>query len=217
MPRRRLFLLTAVTVTAAAAVAVAPASAGDPLKEQIQLTRADNALASRVSLQASDLATGWTLVSRKFTGNGNDSCPSYQPDFSSVTVTGHQERSFRIPAQPLAAASLVEVYATVAQTETEWRLSMTKGAMQCWGSAFNAKDGSMRLVSSRLLRGSRLGDASAKFAFVMSVRSASGPVAVHMELLAVRKGRVIVGLFTASPVHSVPGQELVLARMVGRI
>jgi hypothetical protein len=216
MPRRRLFLLTAVSVTAAA-VAVAPASAGDPLKEQIQLTQADNALASRVSLQASDLASGWKLVSRKFTDNGNDSCPSYQPDFSSVTVTGHQERSFRIPAQPLAAASLVEVYATVAQTETEWRLSMTKGAMKCWGSAFNAKDGSMRLVSSRLVRGPRLGDASARFAFVMSVRSASGPVALHMDLLTVRRGRVIIGLFTASPLHSVPGQELVLARMVSRI
>jgi hypothetical protein len=212
MPRRRLFLLPVVI----AAVVVASASARDPLSERVHLTKADNTLASRVSLQASDLATGWKLAS-KSSGHSDDTCPGYQPDFSSITITGHRERSFRIPAQPLFATSIVEVFATVAQTQKEWRLSTTRAAAKCFGSMLNETDGSTRLVSSRVLPGPRFGEASIKFAFVMSVKSPSGPVPVHIDLLAVRQDRAIIGLMTASPFRSIPGQQLVLARMVSRM
>ena len=62
-----------------------------------------------------------------------------------------------------------------------------------------------------------MGEASARFTFVYSVRSKSGPVALHIDLLVVRQGRVIAGLSTTSAPSSLPGQEIVLSRMVSRM
>jgi len=212
MPRRRLLCLPAVI----AAVVVASASAQDPLGERVRLTKADNALASRISLRASDLASGWQPRPSVSSGpGGGDRCPGYSPDFSSITITGHQQRSFRLPNHVLQADSLVEVYATLDQARKDWKLSMTGAAAKCWGSKLAGKE--MSLSSARLLAGPPFGDASAKFAWVMNVQTPSGRVPVHVDLLVVLRGRVIVGLFTTAALRSAPGQQSVLARMVSRM
>jgi hypothetical protein len=214
MARRSLLFLPVVIAAVVVASASASTSARDPLSERIQLTKADNALATRSSLRASDLPAGWKH--KALPPSSDASCPGYRPDLSSITITGRQSRTFGLPRLGLQVESLVEVYATLEQSQKDWKLSATSAAVECLGSML-AEDPSIRLLSARLLPGPPLGEASAKFAFVMSVKSPSGRVPVHADVLFVRQGRVIAGLITTSPIRSVPGQQLLLARLVSRM
>jgi hypothetical protein len=88
--------------------------------------------------------------------------------------------------------------------------------MKCAGSLF-ANDPSTSLVSSQLRPGPPLGEASAKLAFVLSVKTPSGRFPMHVDMLFVQQGRAIALLVTTSAFRSATGQELLLSRLVSRM
>jgi hypothetical protein len=83
-----------VVVVAVAALATAAAASADPLDPKIHISASDQAAATHVLLTRDDLGAGWAGGQIKPVSLKMPRCPSLQPDFSSLTLTGHAEANF---------------------------------------------------------------------------------------------------------------------------
>ena len=81
-------------VVAVAALVTAVAAAADPLDPKIRIDSADQAAATRVLLTRDDLGAAWAGGQIKPVSLKMPRCPTLQPDFSHLTLTGHVESNF---------------------------------------------------------------------------------------------------------------------------
>ena len=210
--------LAVLLVLAVAGVLAAVATAKDPRREQERLTRADMALASRVSVHGSDLAPGWTRTAVP-PESGSLRCPGFNPDFSRFTITGKSRAAFS-NSGGWSVLSVVEVYATRAQAVGDFRLGAQPALARCLRSSFEAAvpagtSVALRVRSSRMQPLGGVGENGAVFRLVASVSSGNASVPLYLDALVFQRGRTITALLFTSALDRVPGQ-LALARAVAR-
>jgi hypothetical protein len=205
MPRR-LLLLAAL---AAAAVSVAPASARDPLDEQRKLTKADNALASQIALQAGDLPSGF-LPAAVQTKESALSCK--RPDLSGFTITGESKRSYGDNKRLITVASLVQVFRSVRDARADFVASAIPGTKACVESMATG----MKVTRSTFDRTNGIGERSVRYGVTATVATQNGRIPVHIDLLATQLGRVQATLITIAPLRSPTGQATLLKLMATR-
>ena len=205
MPRR-LLLLAALAV---AAVTVAPASARDPLDEQRKITKADNALASRISLQRGDLPGGFlpTVVHER---DSSSSCK--RPDLSSFTITGESQRSFDDKQSLTTVASVVQVFRSAREARADFAASAIPGTKACVESIASG----MKVTRSTFDRTDGIGERSVRYGVIATVATQNGRLPVHIDLLATQQGRVQATLITIAPLRSPKGQATLLKLMAMR-
>lgn len=213
--RRAAVLFFALVLTGAFATV---ATAKDPRREQERLTPADMALASRVSVRATDLASGWTQTAVP-PESGSMSCPGFDPDFSRFTITGKSRTGFSSTGGR-SVVSLVEVYASRAQAVGDFRLGAQPALARCLRSSFEdavpaGTNVALRVRSSRMQPLGGVGENGAAFRLVASVSSGNASLPLYLDALVFQRGRTITALLFTSAMERVPGQ-LALARAVAR-
>ena len=203
-------------VLALAATAVA-AAATDPRDERERLRPADVALAKRTTLRATDLTPRWRRVaSPKETPLR---CPGFNPDFSAFTVTGEATVTFE-HAGGAQITSSADVFATPAQALGDFRTGAKPALARCLRYVLNrefAKTGvAAQIRSSRMVAPPpRIGARVAAYRLVAEVQARSNVVPIHLDLLALQRGRTIAVLTFIGAAAPVRGQA-VLARVVAR-
>ena len=215
--RRRLAAVLLLALVVAGSFA-AVAAAKDPRREQERLTPADMALASRVSVRASDLARGWTQTAVP-PESGSMSCPGFDPDFSRFTITGKSRTAFSSTGGR-SVVSLVEVYASRAQAVGDFRLGAQPALARCLRSSFQdavpaGTSVAVRVRSSRMQPLGGVGENGSAFRLVASVSSGNVSLPLYLDALVFQRGRTITALLFTSAMERVPGQ-LALARAVAR-
>src|SRR5215475_5735118 len=123
------------TTSALAASALALASApnlfaGDG-KQQIKLTKRDQAAARAVVLRRTDLgSTGWQGGPVKPDLSSTPNCPNFHPKVSDLVVTGAAQTTFQ--RSGLEFSSVAEVLKTRRMVRLDWRRSVVpRGAVPC--------------------------------------------------------------------------------------
>jgi hypothetical protein len=217
LARRRLAAVVLLALALAGAFATV-AAAKDPRREQERLTPADMALASRVSVRASDLARGWTQTAVP-PENGSMSCPGFDPDFSRFTITGKSRTAFSSTGGR-SVVSLVEVYASRAQAVGDFRLGAQPALARCLRTTLEdavpaGTNLTLRVRSSRMQPLGGVGENGAAFRLVASLSSGNVSLPLYLDALVFQRGRTITALMFTSAMERVPGQ-LALARAVAR-
>jgi hypothetical protein len=206
-------------IVAAAIFALGSAAAlatTDPHAEKERLRSADMALARRTTVKAADLASGWK---RMPVGSADEDskCPGFDPDFSAFTITGKASSLFaRLGGG--AVLSAVEVYETRPQAVGDFRTGAKPALAKCLRHLFETDfargaGGTARTRSSRMVTAPRVGERSALYRLVGTLRLQRRTLRVYMDLLAFQRGRSISTLFSTGFGGPIRGQAL-LARVI---
>jgi hypothetical protein len=178
-------LMLAVTASVAAA---------NPRLEKKRLTAADMALAKRANLKLSDLSSGWQRVDTKSSTAGSSSCPGYNPDLSRFTITGENQVGFQHP-KGFVIVGGTQVFPSRAESAANFRAGAKPALARCLRSAFEGDfakgaGGTATTTSSRMVRAPRIGERAAWYKLVGRLRAQGNVAPVHMDVLAVQKGRM---------------------------
>ena len=178
-------LMLAVTASVAAA---------NPRLEKKRLTAADMALAKRANLKLSDLSSGWQRVDTKSSTAGSSSCPGYNPDLSRFTITGENQVGFQHP-KGFVIVGGTQVFPSRAESAANFRAGAKPALARCLRSAFEGDfakgaGGTATTTSSRMVRAPRIGERAAWYKLVGRLRVQGNVAPVHMDVLAVQKGRM---------------------------
>jgi len=109
-------------VAVVAALVVAAAASADPLDPKIRISSADQAAATKVLLTRDDLGAAWAGGQIKPVSLKMPRCPTLQPDFSRLTLTGHVESMFNNGNGGWQVDSDVTVMKTARQVATQFKL-----------------------------------------------------------------------------------------------
>jgi hypothetical protein len=181
-----LALMLAVTASVAAA---------NPRLEKKRLTAADMALAKRANLKLSDLASGWQRVDTKGSSTaGSSRCAGYNPDLSRFTITGENQVGFQHP-KGFVVVGGTQVFPTRAESSANFRAGAKPALARCLRSVFEGDfakgaGGTATTTSSRMVRAPRIGERAAWYRLVGRLRVQGNAAPVHMDVLAVQKGRM---------------------------
>jgi hypothetical protein len=104
--------LLAAVVAGLAVTAIAAADVNDP---KTRITKADQAHAAAAVLRLSDLGAAWTGGPEKPNSVKIPVCPSNQPHYNDLTITGHAESGFALDTQGVDIDTDVEVFKSKAQ------------------------------------------------------------------------------------------------------
>jgi hypothetical protein len=197
---RRLASASSVLVAALVA-ATAAVSAPDPRDEQRRISRADQALARASLLKRTDLKSGWRKVTDRPDNSDDTTCPGYNPDMSSFTISGEAQSHFAQPASGSIDA-FVEVYATEGDARGDFRAGAKPALARCLRKVItdemksDASGVEGTVLSSRMLRAPNICGCTgtAAFRLVTQVQAGTRRVRVYMDLLVFQKGRAIEGL-----------------------
>lgn len=179
-------LLLAVTASVAAA---------NPRLEKKRLTAADMALAKRANLKLSDLSSGWQRVNMKGSSTADSSsCAGYNPDLSRFTITGENRVGFQHP-KGFVIVGGTQVFPSRAESAANFRAGAKPALARCLRSAFEGDfakgaGGTATTTSSRMVRAPRIGERAASYKLVGRLRVQGNVAPVHMDVLAVQKGRM---------------------------
>ena len=177
------------------------------------------ALASRVSVRASDLARGWTQTAVP-PESGVDELPRLRPRLLPI----HDHRGSRTGFSSTggrSVVSLVEVYASRAQAVGDFRLGAQPALARCLRSSFEdavpagTRRAALRVRSSRMQPLGGVGENGTAFRLVASVSSGNVSLPLYLDALVFQRGRTITALLFTSAMERMPGQ-LALARAVAR-
>jgi hypothetical protein len=135
----------AATLTLVAVVTATSGVAANPRSEKIRLRPADVALAKRSVLRQADVGPDWARVATSRKTDSQFACSSFQPDFSSFTITAQID-------------STVAVFRTRAQAAGDFRRGAKPELAACLADqvrrAFRSypKDVRGRLLSSKMVK-----------------------------------------------------------------
>jgi len=113
----RLLLVVATALALAGA-----AAAGTADHNQVKLTAADQAVAKKIVIKASDLGTGWSGGAVKFDLNDTLVCANYHPKQSDLVLTGAAEARYAVGSSQLD--SVAQVFRTADMVTTDWHRSV---------------------------------------------------------------------------------------------
>jgi hypothetical protein len=210
--------LTLVAVLTASAVAASPRS------ETIRLRPADVALAKRAVLKQDDVGPDWARVPTPQGGDSQFACKSFQPDFSSFTITGQAYASFRIASPPGAQIdSTVAVFKTTAQAAGDFRRGAKPQLASCLADqvrrAFSRYPAGVkgRLLSSKMVAAPRLGDLSAAYAVTAEISGNGQSLPVFVDVTVVQRGRSIAALVFTGMGSRLPSRAYFAESVSGRL
>jgi hypothetical protein len=181
-----LALLAAAVVAGSAA-----ASSGDPERRDIR--PADQAWATRATLTARDLPSGFTATrAPSAKNNGPLTCPGFQPDLSDLTITGEASSPVfqsRIGMTIFAAA---EVYKSRHDEREAWRRTARRDALRCVARELEklSASGVQVKVTGRLMRvPPRVGERAISLRITANFRVQGVTIPAWFDLLGVARGR----------------------------
>jgi len=184
-----------VVVLLAAGVAPATAAAGprDPKRE---LRPAEQALAKRIVLRASDLpGSGWH-ASRSSPSSSGFSCPGFEPDMSDLTEYGHAS-SPDFDRPDAYVSSNAGVFSTAAQGRTAYGRVARPGLADCLSRVFAQGIGGqakVAIVAKGRLAFPGLGDRSSAYRLVVRVTSGKQTVGAWLDVVLLNRARVDVAM-----------------------
>lgn len=180
-------LLAALCVSALAAGA-AFAATGE--KEQIHLTKADQAAAKRAVAVRSDLGSGsWSGGYRNPNLSVASTCPNFHPKQSDLVLTGVAETQWT--DQGLQLETTAQILKTRAMVAADWRRTvLANGAVPCLRYRLLKDLGAgVTLVSFRRTIFAPVATNAQAFLMVVDVKTTTGKVRVAIELVLIAHGR----------------------------
>lgn len=204
MWRSALAVALAVLVTAGAASA-------DPLDPKIHISSADQATASRVLLTRDDLGAAWVGGQIKPVSLKMPRCPTLQPDFSHLTLTGHVESNFNNGNGGWQVDTDITVMKTPKQVATQFKLLSKPQLGTCVRYDVLKTTGSDPSVKLGLVK--RL-PFKAAASFVLAYRTSivvtagKASVTVYDDTLMLGKGRTSIWMNFVAPSTDVGPLEL---------
>jgi hypothetical protein len=179
-------LLIALCVSAVAAGA-AFAATGE--KEQVHLTKPDQAAAKRAVASRSDLGSGnWTGGFSKPDLSQSAGCASFHPKQRDLVVTGAAEADWS--DQGLQLDTQAQVLKTRAMVAADWRRTiLAPGAVSCLRSRLLKQLGTVTFVSFRRVIFAPVATNAEAFLLVVDVKTNTGKVRVAVEFVAIAHKR----------------------------
>ncbi|HEY2776367.1 MAG TPA: hypothetical protein VGI77_00555 [Gaiellaceae bacterium] len=180
-------LLAALCVSAVAAGA-AFAATGE--KEQIHLTKADQAAAKRAVALRSDLGAGtWTGGFKNPDLSSSPACGTFQPKQADLVVTGAAESAWSDQGLQLQTGAVI--LKTRAMVAADWRRTvLAPGAAQCLRTHLLKELGSgVTFVSFRRTIFAPVATNAEAFLLVVDVKTTAGKVRLAVEFVAIAQGR----------------------------
>jgi hypothetical protein len=210
---------TGVLVVSLAAVlaGTAWATQGDPQKK---FTKADQALARRISLRSSDLGAGWT-GKPSTDKSSNPRCSTYNPDQSDLIETGdHDSLDFSRPDGTFVSSS-VGVFKTAAMARAGYRRVAVPQLPGCFAEIFRkgiTAPSKATIFFSGPLVFPHYGDRLNAYRIRASVKTPSGTVSATIDLVVFNRGRVDVAIIFLGIPSAVPGsfEQSIVARVAAR-
>jgi hypothetical protein len=111
-----------ILAVAVAALVAAAAASADPLDPKIHINSVDQASATHVLVTRDDLGAAWAGGQIKPVSLKMPRCPTLQPDFSHLTLTGHVESNFNNGNGGWQVDTDVTVMKTAKQVATQFKL-----------------------------------------------------------------------------------------------
>ena len=121
----------AVTAALAVALLTAAAALADPLDPQTKINAADQAAAKAALLTRADLGSGWSGGEMTPTSLKSPRCPTLQPSFHDLTLTGHAEASFRLGTSGWQIDTDVTILKTKKQVAAQYQRLMKPALAGC--------------------------------------------------------------------------------------
>jgi len=179
-------LLTALCVSAVAAGA-AFAATGE--KEQVHLTKADQAAAKRAVASRSDLGSGnWTGGFSKPDLSQSAGCANFHPKQHDLVITGAAETDWS--DQGLQLDTQAQILKSRAMVAADWRRTiLAPGAVSCLRSRLLKKLGTVTFVSFRRVIFAPVATNAEAFLMLVDVKTNTGKVRVAVEFVAIAHGR----------------------------
>ena len=180
-------LLAALSVSAVAAGA-ALAATGE--REQIHLTKADQAAAKRAVAARADLGSGtWTGGFVKPDLTQSPSCANFHPKQADLVVTGAAETDWQ--NQGLRLTTVAAILKTRAMVAADWRRTiLARGAVPCLHSRlFKELGKDVTFVSFRRVIFAPVATRVEAFLMLVDVKTTTGKVRVAIEYVAIARGR----------------------------
>ena len=190
-------LLAALCVSALAAGA-AFAATGE--KEQIHLTKADQAGAKRAVAVRSDLGTGsWTGGFVKPDLSAAPTCANFHPKQSDLVLTGAAETSF--DNQGLRIQSEAQILKTPAMVLADWqRTVVAPTAIPCLRTHLVKELGAgVTFVSFRRVIFAPVATMVQAYTMLVDVKTATGKVRVALEVVLIGRNRTELTLISTAP------------------
>jgi hypothetical protein len=173
-----------------AAVATGAAFAATGEKEQVHLTKADQAAARRAVAARSDLGSGsWTGGYRKPDLSQPASCPDFHPKQADLVITGAAESEWG--DGPLQIHSEAVILRTRAMVAADWRRTiLANGAVPCLRSHLLKDLGNgVTFVSFRRVVFAPVATNAESFLMLVDVKTNTGKVRLAVQFVAIAQGR----------------------------
>jgi hypothetical protein len=175
-----------VTVPDPASATVVVRAKTDP---RLVVRARDRALARESALKLKDFPTGWETFPFPLPF---DACPKFKPDLSSLTATG-EWNSPAFVTDTTGALSSTTVYRTIAEGRTAFRKEAQVAVARCVAEGARAEGDTVHSVGA--LSFPRVGDETRAFRVVGEIERQG---VVYVDLISIRRGRVVVHLFVSS-------------------
>ena len=213
----------AAMLTLVAVVTATAAVAANPRSEKIRLRPADVALAKRAVLRQGDVGPDWARVTTSRKTDSQFACSSFQPDFSSFTITGQASASFLSSPPGAEIDSTVAVFLTKAQAVSDFRRGAKPQLAGCLADqvrrAFRSYPKGVRgtVLSSRMVKAPWLGERSAAYAITARLSGNSNSLPVFVDVIAVQRGRSIAVLVFTGIRSRLPSRQYYAASVTIRL
>jgi len=193
------------------ALAAAAAAAADPLDPKTHIAAADKAAATKVLPTRDDLGAGWVGGQIKPVSLKMPRCPTLQPNFSHLTLTGHVESNFNNGNGGWQIDTDVTVLKTAKQVTTQFGLLSKPQLGTCVRYDVLKTTGSDPSIKLGLVK--RLPfKAAATYALAyrtsIVVTAGKASVTVYDDTLMLAKGRTSIWMNFVAPSTDVGPLEL---------
>jgi hypothetical protein len=178
----------AVLFVAALTAGAAFAAAGE--KEQVHLTKADQAAAKRAVASRADLGSGnWTGGFAKPNLSQASGCANFHPKQADLVITGASESNWS--DQGLQLETVAQILKTRAMVAADWRRTvLAHGAVPCLRSRLLKDLGTgVAFVSFRRVVFAPVATNAQAFLMLVDVKTNSAKVRVAVEFVVIAQGR----------------------------
>jgi hypothetical protein len=190
-------------------MAAGAAYAADIGKEQVHLTKADQAAAKRAVAARSDLGSGtWTGGLVKPDLSASAACVNFHPKQNDLVVTGAAEADWT--DQGLQLYTQAQILKTPAMVAADWRRTiLARGAVPCLRSRLLKNLGKgVTFVSFRRVEFAPVATNVQAFVMLVDVKTNTGKVRVAIEFVAIAQRRTELTIVSVvqNAVQKVVGQ-----------
>jgi hypothetical protein len=188
-------------LVAVAALALAGAALADPLDPKQKLNAADQARAKAALLKQSDLGAAWNDHSTATPSSLKAPiCPSLRPDYSKLTITGHQESVFDNGNGGVQIVSDVEVWKNEKQATQHMNALLKPALPKCIKySLLKSVGGSAILFPVKTRKLGKFADVSVSYRAPVGFKVNGKIQSVISDFVFVRKGRTEIYLNVVAP------------------